>query len=238
MTYPHQWPPQPPQHPQQWPPPYPPPPRSRRTKIVLLAVLAPVAIVILVVVGLIGYYVIDDLADGDRGGSREAHSLTDFNLVCDQGTISNAAALGRPYKIVAFTPDERPDPLSNAVADPWTEIRLDSRADYAVTSEDFLSVNVVACLSHKSGTEVKALTCDVKTKRGEQVSIDYYGVQYNIELREARTGKTIAQLGTVDGKADHCPFLLWVDQHNPKMYAEPEPAQVDAKLAQFAQGKQ
>lgn len=59
-------------------------------------------------------------------------------------------------------------------------------------------------------------------------------MQYNIELREARTGKTIAQLGAVDGPADHCPFLLWVDEHNPKMDAEPDSAQVSAKLAQFA----
>ena len=67
-----------------------------------------------------------------------------------------------------------------------------------VSPDDFQSANVVACLSHKPGTEVKSLTCNFETDAGEHVTVDYYSVQCDIELREARTGKHIEQLGAVD----------------------------------------
>lgn len=236
MTYPQQWPPQPPQYPQHWPPPYP-PPAPRKTNVALIVVLTVAAIVILVPAALIGFFVIRDVArDGldGRGGIKKATTLSDFDVVCDRGSISNAATNGKPYKIVAFAPDERPSPMSQVVSDHWTQLTLDPRADYRAGSEDFQSVNVVACHTRKPGTEVKSLSCDFKTDSGDHVTVDYYAVQYNIELREARTGKRIEQLGPVDGPAASCPFLLWVKKRDPKMYAEPDAAAVDAKLAEFA----
>jgi hypothetical protein len=241
VSYPQQW--QPPQQPppypapySPYPPPYP-PPAPRKTNRVLILVLSVVAIVVLVPVAVIGFYVIQGIArDGldGRGGARKAQSLSDFDVVCDRGSISNAATYGKPYKIAAFAPDVRPSPMSQVSSDHWTEVTLDSRADYRVSPENFGSVNVVACLTKKAGTEVKSRTCDFKTDAGENVTVDYYAVQYDIELREAKTGKGIEGLGTVDGSAARCPFLLWVNKRDRKMYAEPDHAAVDAKLAEFA----
>lgn len=238
MSYPQQWPPQPPQYPPQWPPSYPPPaPAPRKTNVVLIVVLVLAAIVVLVPVALVGFFLIQDMArDGldGRGGTKKASSLSDFDVVCDRGSISNAAAYAKPYKIAAFAPDERPNPMSQVTSDHWSQLTLDSGADYRVSPDEFQSVNVVACLTHKPGTEAKSLTCDFKTDDGEHVTVDYYAVRYDIELREARTGKHIEQLGPVDGPAASCPFLLWVKKRDPKMYAEPDPAAVNAKLAEFA----
>lgn len=238
MSYPQQWPPQPPQYPRQWPPPYPPPaPPPRKTNVVLIVVLTVAALVVLIPAAVVGFFVIRDVArDGldGRGGIKKATTLSAFDVVCDRGSISNAATYGKPYKIVAFGPDERPNPMSQVTSDHWSQLALDPRADYHVSPDDFQSANVVACLTRKPGTEVKALTCNFQTDAGEHVTVDYYAVQYDIELREARTGKHIEQLGPVDGPAASCPFLLWVKKRDPKMYAEPDAAAVDAKLAEFA----
>jgi hypothetical protein len=73
---------------------------------------------------------------------------------------------------------------------------------------------------------VKSLTCNFDTDAREHVTVDYYSVQYNIELREARTGNHVEQLGAVNGPATSCPFLVWVNKRDRKMYAEPDPAAV------------
>jgi hypothetical protein len=241
VSYPQQWPPQPPQYPQQWPPPYPPPgpypppaPAPRKTNVLLIVVLTVAAIVVLVPVALVGFFLIQDMARHGRGESRKAASFSDFDVVCDGGSISNAATYQKPYKIAAFAQYDEPNPMRELASVRWSEVTLDSRADYRVSPNDFQSVNVVACLTRKPGTEAKSLTCDFKVDDGEHVTVDYYAVQYGIELREARTGKHIEQLGPVDGSADSCPFLVWVKKRDPKMYAEPDPAAVNAKLAEFA----
>jgi hypothetical protein len=235
VSYPQQWPPQPPQYPQQWPPPYPPPaPAKRKTNVVLIVVLAVAAIVVLVPVALVGFFLIQDMARDGRGEATQATSLSGFDVVCYGGSVSNAAAYGKPYKIAAFTPDEEPNPMRPLSGDHWSEVALDPRADYRANPDDFQSANVVACLTHKPGTEVKSRTCNLETNSGEHVAVDYYAVQYNIELREARTGKQIEQLGAVDGPATSCPVLVWVNKRDRKAYAEPDPAAVNAKLAEFA----
>lgn len=239
MSYPQQWSP-PPQHPQQWPPQYPPPGRYpppaaalRKTNVVLIVVLTLAAIVVVVPVALVGFFVIQDMARDGRGESKKATSLSDFDVVCDRGSISNAATYGKPYKIAAFAPYDEPDPMRELTSVHWSEVAIDSRADYRGSPDDFQSVNVVACLTRKPGTEVRSRTCDFKTDAGEHVAVDYYAVQYDIELRAARTGKHIEQLGAVDGPAASCPFLVWIKKRDPKMYAEPDPAAVNARLAEF-----
>lgn len=231
MSHPQQWPPQPPQYPQQWGPPVPAP---RKTNIALVVVLAVAAGVVLVPAALVGFYLIRDIAGDARGRVEQATSVSSFDVVCDHGSIGNAAAYGKPYKIVAFAPDEEPNPMNQLSNTHWSEVTLDSRADYRVNPEDFRSANVVACLTRKPGTEAKSLSCDLKTDAGEHVTVEYYSSQYNIELREARTGKRIEQLGAVNGPATGCPFLVWINKREPKLYAGPDAAEVDAKLAGFA----
>jgi hypothetical protein len=197
-------------------------------------VLSIAAIVVLIPAAIIGFFVVRDIARDGRGESRKAASLTDFDAVCDGGSISNAATYGKPYKIAAFAPYDEPNPMREMTNTRWSEVTLGSRADYRANPDDFRSTNVVACLTRKSGTEVKSRTCDFKTDSGEHVTVDYYAVQYDIELREARTGKHIEQLGAVDGPAASCPFLLWVNKRDRKAYADPDHAAVDAELAEFA----
>jgi hypothetical protein len=190
--------------------------------------------IVLVPVSLVGFFVIQDMVRDGRGETRKAASPTDFDVVCDGGSISNAAAYGKPYKIAAFAPDDEPDPMRELTHAHWSDVMLDSRADYAANPAEFQSTNVVACLTRKPGTEVKSRTCDMKTDAGQHVDVDYYAVQYDIELREARTGKRIEQLGTVDGPTTTCPFYVWVNKRDRKTYAGPDSAAVNAKLAEFA----
>jgi hypothetical protein len=197
-------------------------------------VLSLAAIVVLVPAALVGFFVIRDMAHDGRGGIKNATSFTDFDLVCDGGSISNAATYGKPYKIAVFAPDDEPNPMRELVSAHWREVTLDSPADDRVNPDDFRSTNVVACLTRKPGTEVKSRTCNLKTDADNRVDVDYYAVQYDIELREARTGKHIEQLGTVDGPAAICPFLVWFNKRDPKTYAGPDPAALNAKLAEFA----
>lgn len=234
MSYPQQWPPQPPQYPRQWPPPYPPPALApRKTNIAVIVLLTVAAIVVLVPVALVGFFVIRDIAHDRRGENTKATSLSSFDVVCDGGSITNAAAYGKPYKIAAFAPYDEPDPMRKLASLNWSEVTLDSRADYRANPDDFQSTNVVACLTRKPGTEVKSRTCNLKTDTDDHVDVDFYAVRYEIELREARTGKRIEQLGTVDGTTS-CPVLVWFNKRDPKAYAEPDPAAVNAKLAEFA----
>lgn len=241
MSYPQQWPPQPPQYPQyprypqQWPPPYPSPaPARRKTNVGLVVLLVVAAMVFLVPAALVGFFVIQGMVRDGRGETRKAASPMDFDVVCDGGSISNAAAYGKPYKIAAFAPDDEPSPMRELANSHWSEVMLDSRADYAAKPDDYQATNVVACLTRKPGTEVKSRTCDMKTDTGEHVNVDYYTVQYDIELREARTGKHIEQLGTVDGPTTSCPFYVWVNKRDRKTYAGPDSTAVNAKLAEFA----
>ncbi|ORX02560.1 hypothetical protein AWC29_19620 [Mycobacterium triplex] len=195
--------------------------------------LAVAAIVVLIPAALVGFFVIRDIARDGRGETRNAASLTDFDAVCDGGSISNAATYGKPYKIAAFAPYDEPDPMREITNTHWREVTLDSRADYRASPDDFGSTNVVACLTRKSGTEAKSRTCDFKTDSGEHVNVDYYAVRYDMELREARTGKRIEQLGTVDASAVSCPMFVWVNKRDRRAYAEPDDAAVEAKLAEF-----
>jgi hypothetical protein len=235
VSYPQQWPPQRPHYPQQWPPPYPPPaPAPRKTNVALMVVLALAAMIVAVPVALVGFFVVRDVALDGRGESQKATSLWSFGVVCDGGSISNAATYGKPYRIAAFARNDEPNPMRELTDVHWNEVTLDSGADYGVHPDDFQSTNVVACLSRKPGTEVKSRTCNLQSDTGEHVDVDYYAVQYDIELREARTGKRIEQLGTVDGPTASCPFLVWVNKRHRKAYAGPDPAAVNAKLADFA----
>src|ERR1700760_4986795 len=101
-----------PQPPQSWPPPLPqyPPvaPTPRKTNRILVVVLALAAVIVLVPVALIGFFLIRGIAhDGldGRGGTRKATSFGDLDVVCDNGSISNAAAYEKPYKIAVFAPE-------------------------------------------------------------------------------------------------------------------------------------
>ncbi|MGE2717169.1 hypothetical protein ACQI4L_24195 [Mycolicibacterium litorale] len=223
------WPPQgpppqwgPPQGPP-WPPPRPP---SNNSLVIVLAVAA-VVVVLLSVAALVVVGVGADDEDGPAteeqraANARTASSASEYDIVCGTGSVANAAEYRKPYKIVAFYEDH---------GDHWDELSL--APPYSTADKTPSSINVVACLSRKPGTEVKSGSCEFRSG-GDDISVDHFAVEYEIELHEAKTGRTITSLGTVKGPADHCPFLEFFSGDDPKVYGAPDENAVAAKLAGF-----
>lgn len=157
------------------------------------------------------------------GEATTAHSARDFSAVCENDSVTNAADYHKPYNIAAFYEG------LGIVETAWLPVEGNKWAQ----SETFSEINVVACLERKIGSEVKTTTCE-DNDDGNTITIGYYSVEYDIEFREAKTGKVIKSMGPVSGTAGDCPFLATYDRNSRKMYAEPDSAAVAAKLAEFA----
>lgn len=171
-----------------------------------------------------------DSADNDdklrSANATTAKYLTEFDAVCSTGSISNAADYTKPYKIVAFYGSPTRD-------DNWSQVSLPYKATYKADYDKFETTNVVACLTPDKASAVKSKTCDFKSG-SDNVSIDYYAVKYNVSLYEAKSGKKIKDLGTVNGPADTCPTFATYSKSDPKIYAKPDTASLDGLLAGFA----
>lgn len=180
----------------------------------------------------IGSRIVHLLVSPDDAGADQQHALTtkiatvtsDFGAVCMRGSISNAAAYAKPYTIIAF------HQARGTVR--WTETTLDSRASYAADPGALSSINVVACLPRTPGTEVASGRCYVDSG-GRRMYVDRYTVDYTIDLREARTGKFIESLGTVNGATPDCAEIATSDVGSRKLYGKPDIAAVQDKLATF-----
>lgn len=170
----------------------------------------------------------EEKVDEDKlraANAKTATSLTQFNAVCDTGSISNAAAFAAPYKVVAFSKSEE--------SRSWTSISLAYNADYATKYDDYASANVVVCVKEKPDTAVKANTCEM-TVSGEKKQIDYYATTYTATAYEAKSGKKIADLGEINGPATTCPYFASIrDRNDPKLYASPDKDAVDAAIVKF-----
>jgi len=163
-------------------------------------------------------------AEERRANAVTAETNSDFKVVCERGSVSNAAAYRKPYKIVVFKRGSR--------ADDWSEFTLDYKAKYRADAGDTASINVVACMSMKAGSEVKSRSCEYDSGGG-QVTVDHYAVEYDVELREANTGASIKNLGTVSGPANDCPVVALFDRDTRKFYGSPDIGALEAKLADF-----
>lgn len=208
-------------------PPYGPPPKKRGR--------GPLIIVSILVVGVIGFLALvgwgvslanEPASDAERlKNAKDAQFITEYSTVCDRGSVSNAAAYEKPYTIVAFHQRDPGD-------DSYSDVTFDYDSPYNATRYPVTSVNVVACLSLQEGTEVKAKTCEYDEAIGKD-EIDLYSVKYAIELREASTGKSIENLGLIDGPAGACPTFVF--QPGSKLYADPDPKQLEGALDAFAE---
>ena len=163
--------------------------------------------------------------DALRSANAEtANSLSDFDVVCDNGSISNAAAYEKPYKVTAFA--------SNSTTRSASTVSLPFGADYNADYKDYAATNIVACLAEKEGSAVKSKTCDFKSG-GETVKLDFYALKYALTLREAKTGKLIKELGEVNGPATTCPFFVSYSKDDPKYYARPDSDAVGMAIEKF-----
>lgn len=233
----------PPQGPPQWgsPPPHWPPPQghpwgppsaprppSKNTGPIIGLVAAVVVVVVVVVLGVV---IVGSGSAGVSDEQRAANATTatdvsDFDVVCGEGSVSNAAAYQEPYTIVAF----RQTTGLFGGDDTWTGVTLEG--SYAADDEKWSAINAVACVSRVDGTEVKSGTCEFDD--GEVA--DHYAVDYEITVHEAKSGRVVENLGTVNGPATDCPFMATVESDDPRVYGSPDAAAVDAKLAEFAAG--
>lgn len=156
-----------------------------------------------------------------------AKYLSDFEVVCDGGSVTNAAAATKPYKIVSFssrTPQN----------DRWSSMSLGFDQPYYVDSKAVDSVSVVACLKMAEGSTTKSKTCEFESG-GNKVNIDFYATQYDLTYYEAKTGKALAKGEPINGPATTCPFFTSYDKNDPKIYADPDENAVELVHAKFAQ---
>lgn len=158
--------------------------------------------------------------------TKTADSLSDFSAVCQTGAVSNAAAYGAPYRVVALA--------KSSDKNVWSTVSLKYDAPYSVKYSEYAAVNAVVCLTEQKGAAVKAKTCEFKSS-GEAKMIDYYATMYDAALYEAKSGKKVKDLGTVSGPAESCPIFVTYNKNDPKIIAKPDSDAVDALVAQFAQ---
>jgi hypothetical protein len=153
---------------------------------------------------------------------------SDFDAVCDRGSVSNAAVAEKPYKVAVFSR------TSAQVRDSWSEVSLDYNSPHKADYETPTEISVVGCLDEKKGTAEKITTCEF-TSGGEKTSLDYYAVQYDLVFKEAKTGKELKKAGVINGPATSCPSFVTYNKNDPKLYAKPDKNAVDAAVAEFAQ---
>jgi hypothetical protein len=189
----------------------------------VILIVGAVALLVVAFIGLrmLGGGEDEPVSDEQRqANAKTATSASDFDIVCKNGSVSNAGAYTKPYNSVAFNEGKREGS--------WESTTLEG----ARGSSDLESINVVACLTRVEGSEVKSGTCEFDSG-GEEISVDHYAVEYDIELHEAKTGKSIKNLGTVNGPADSCPFLAFFDSESPRLYGAPDGAALNQKLEEF-----
>ncbi len=162
---------------------------------------------------------------------REANAVTATSMdklgtPCQVGSVTNAAAFAKPYKVAAFS--------KTSLDRTWSNVSLDSRADYSVALSEYEQINVVVCLKEQEDATVKSSVCDFKS--GEKVtSIDYYATKYDATAYEAKTGKKIKDLGEVSAPApaSRCPIFTMYDRNDPKLIAKPDSDTLNALVAKF-----
>ncbi|MDO3640024.1 hypothetical protein, partial [Mycolicibacterium arseniciresistens] len=217
----------PPPQGQPWAPPTAPRPPSKNTGLIIGLVAAAVVVVVVVVLGLL---VVrsgsDEVSDEQRAANATtATGASDFDVVCGDGSVSNAAAYREPYTIAAFR-----QTTGMFGGEDWTTVTLEG--SYSADDKRWSTINAVACVTRVEGTEVKSGTCEFDD--GEVA--DHYAVEYEITVHEAKSGRVVENLGTVNGPATDCPFMATVESDDPRIYGSPDTAAVDAKLAEFAAG--
>ncbi len=155
-----------------------------------------------------------------------ATSLSNLNAPCQVGSVTNAAEFTKPYKVAAFS--------KTTSARSWTNVSLDSKADYSVKYNEYEKVSVVACVKEKEGAAVKSSTCDFKSG-DKTTSLDYYATKYEVSVYEAKSGKKIKDLGEVSAPApaSRCPIFTMYNKSDPKLIAAPDSNALNALVAAF-----
>lgn len=154
-----------------------------------------------------------------------ADSSSDFEDVCQKGSIRNAAdyTAGAGAKAYVF---------SNAPERPtsWSSKSLDSDATYYAKSADYTTVSVVGCLAYEEGSEAPGQKCEIKASDGTKLTVDYVSSRYKLTFYAAKTGEKIGDGGTINAPANKCPSFLTYNKTTLKSYASPDSGAIDAAV--------
>jgi len=174
----------------------------------------------------------DTVSDADRAANaKPATSAGDFDSVCKDGSVSNAAAYSEPYKVIAFQQGFSALSFDDDHIS-WSQVTLDRRPGIYDTDDPVTAITVVACVTRQKGSEVRSGSCDFNSS-GRKVTAEHYAVKWDVELREAKTGKSITTLEPVNGPATDCPLFATFDPDHPKVYADPDTFALTEELRTF-----
>jgi hypothetical protein len=131
-------------------------------------------------------------------------NFTEFQQVCENKIVTNAAATEKPYEILPFL----------KTTNMWAAMALTD------TSSDIASINVIACIDIDSSTEkLIQADCSVKNLSTQQdTTVDAYSATYNVTFYAPSTGEILAK-DSVTPAAASCPTFVTTDDS--KHYAVP-----------------
>lgn len=217
-------------------------PQPKKSKKGLI--IAIVVVVLLLLVGLIVAAVLlvssatktaKDIDNNNSSDTKVSSASTkavtakydsDFDIVCQGGSVTNAPTAVKPYKILTFANNSKDK-------ESWSSVSAGYGESYYADSDSVESVGVVACLDMVKGSEAKTKTCDFESA-GKVTTLDLYAVKYSLTYYEAKTGKVLSKGETVNGPATKCPYFVSYDKSDPKIYADPDKNAVELLHAQFA----
>ncbi|WP_186316114.1 hypothetical protein [Catellatospora sichuanensis] len=227
---------------------YAPQPPAKSKKGLIIGIVAGVLVLLLILCG-VGVALIANAADDDdpispttptrssapgtsataappgNNNAITADSSSDFEDVCQGGSILNAAEYAAPASAKAYV-------FGNSPARPtsWSSKSLDSRASYYAKSSEYAQVSVVGCLAYVEGSEASGKKCDIKASDGTKLTVDYMSSRYTLTFHNARTGEKIGDGGTVNAPANRCPSFLTYSKETLKSYASPDTASINAAV--------
>lgn len=160
-----------------------------------------------------------------------ADDASDFDVVCEGGSVSNAPDLDsaqKPYKVAIFSKDPGP-----AEAYYLNSSAGYDKPFYVSYDGDVTQVPAVACLEVVDGSEQKELDCEYE-KSGQTVTVAYYSLKYELTFRSAKDGKKVGESTEVNAPATSCPFGISYDSETMRGYAKVDDAAVAAAVTAFA----
>lgn len=156
-----------------------------------------------------------------------AKSLSDFDAVCNKGSISNAAAYNSNKTAVIYGFRNSP-----RTPDYWTPNAVGYGKSY-YPGTDYSKVSVVACLTYINDSPSVSKDCEYTDSNDKAVTVKYISTKYSLAFYEAKTGKLISEGEDINGPATSCPSFVSYDKSTNTAYASPDDNAVEAAFDTF-----
>lgn len=209
-------------------------PEKKSKKGMIIAIILGVSFIVIIFIGIFIASVISNVSriqkeatstqtksDSTKSNTKNnaitAKFASDYNAVCDGGSVLNAPAPVKPYLIETFFTNDASSGTS------WASINVGYGEAYHPDSKNPVSANVVACLTQKKDSEAKSKVCNFEEGADNKpISINYYSVEYELVYREAKTGKSIGSPIPINGPATTCPLFATYSKTDPRIFADPD----------------